>query len=414
MNRDVIIVGGGAVGLCVALALAKTGRAVTVVSREPIGVGASSGNAGMIVPSHFVPLAAPGVVAQGLRWMLNPASPLHIRLRPDPDLLRWLWTFHRHATETHVARAAPILRDLSLESAAAFGPLQDELGDVGFVPSGLLMLFHSAKARKDTLALADRAEAAGLDIERLDADGVRALEPNLRTPAEGAVLFRQDARIDPDALLRRLRDHLPTLGVDLRQGVIVEAVQTRGDRVIGVRTHDGLLEADAVVLATGAWTPTLARSVGLRVPVQPAKGYSITLPLPPAAPCIPMILTDEKATVTPMIGQLRFTGTLALAGFDASVQPQRAAVLDRLARTYCPDVTDAEIEAAGVWSGFRPASPDGLPIVGRSPRHRNLILATGHGMMGVTLAPVTGRLVTDLLGGDTSDLALDALRVDRF
>ncbi len=214
--------------------------------------------------------------------------------------------------------------------------------------------------------------------------------------------------MDSDALLARLKDALVARGVEIRENVTVERLVARSGQIVRVQTTDDAFEADEIVVAAGAWTPVLARGVGVRIPVQPAKGYSITLPAPPDAPRIPLLMAEEKATVTPMLGKLRFTGTLALTGFDASVDARRAAVLERLARAYCPD---ADVSDAGVWSGFRPASPDGLPIVGRSPRHRNLIFATGHGMMGVTLAPVTGALVAALIDGHVPPAAL---RVDRF
>ncbi len=411
-RTDVVVVGGGAVGLCAAYYLQQAGRAVTVLTREPVGEGASAGNAGMIVPSHIVPLAAPGVIAKGLRWLTNPESPFFLKPRLDLDLARWLWTFRRHCTETHVRRSIPVLRDLSLASVALFEALQDDLGDVGFAQTGLLMLYHTEKGRKENLAAADLAEAAGLEVERLDAEAVRAREPALRTPADGAVLYRQDGRVDPDALLRRMAVCLRSRGVKIHEGVTVQGFEQRAGAVTGVRTVQGTVGADAIVLAAGAWTGRLAKAVGLRVPVQPAKGYSITVPAPEDGPHLPMILTEEKVTVTPMPGLLRFAGTLALAGFDPSVEARRAAPIRRLAQAYAADASGTE--TADVWSGYRPCSPDGLPIVGPGARHPNVILATGHGMMGVTLAPATGLLVTALLRGETPEVDPAPLAPTRF
>lgn len=413
-QTDVIVIGGGVVGLCAAHALRRAGREVTVLSRDPIGQGASAGNAGMIVPSHLIPLSAPGVVAQGLRWLGNPTSPFYIKPRLDLDLARWLLVFRRHCTARHVAHAMPILRDLSLASADAFAALQDDIGDVGYAQTGILMLYHTPKARQESLKQADQAEAAGLQVERLDAAALHALEPGLRTPAEGAVRYHQDGRIDPDALLHRLARALRADDVPLLEGVKVEALEARGDAVTAVRTAQGLFRARTIVLAAGAWTPLLARTAGLRVLVQPARGYSLTVPAPPGSPRLPMILADEKVTVTPMPGRLRFTGTLALAGFDPTLDARRIAPLRQLARAYLPDASDAEVEALAPWFGYRPCSPDGLPIIGPSPRYGNLIVATGHGMMGVTLAPITGRLVAAHVTGAAPPLDPVPLRVGRF
>lgn len=413
-DADVIVIGAGAVGLCVAHTLQAEGAAVTVVSREPAGEGASAGNAGMIVPSHVVPLAAPGVVAKGLRWLLHPESPFYIRPRLSRELAAWLWQFRRHCTAAHVQRAAPMLRDLSLASAALFAPLARAVGDVGFAPSGLLMVYHTGKGQAENLEAAALAEAHGLRVERLDADALGALEPGLRLPAPagpatGAVRYLDDGRVDPDRLLARLADDLRARGVTLAHGFDVTGLATDGRRVTAVETTDGPLPARTVVLAAGAWTPRLTRSLGLRLPVQPAKGYSLTLPA--QGPRLPLILTEEKLTLTPLGDRLRVAGTLALTGYDARVEPRRVAPLRRLAAQYA----DADaVAAAPVWSGFRPCSPDGLPFVGPAPGFDNVVIATGHGMMGITLAPITGRLVADLLGGHPPSFSLDPLRPDRF
>ncbi len=409
-KHDVVVIGGGAVGLCAAFYLHRAGRQVTVLNREPIGVGASAGNAGMIVPSHIVPLSAPGVIAQGLRWLMNPASPFYIKPRLDLDLLRWLWAFRGHCTEAHVNYAIPILRDLSLASCDDFADIQATIGDIGYAQVGLLMLYHSEKGRTSNLRMADQAEAAGLHIERLDADAVRTLEPHTKTPVDGAVLYHQDGRVDSDAFLTQLAAWLEAEGVVIQTGATVERLVSTGSTVTAIQTDTGRLTAEHVVLAAGAWTEPLAKAVGLRVPVQPAKGYSITMPAPTDGPKYPMILTEEKVTITPLPGRLRFAGTLSLSGYDHSVDPRRAAPIQQLARAY--GATDEAV--ADVWRGYRPCSPDGLPIIGFSPRHDNLTVATGHGMMGVTLAPITGKLVAERVQNLAPTLDLDPFRVARF
>ncbi|RMH76173.1 MAG: FAD-dependent oxidoreductase [Actinomyces sp.] len=362
----------------------------------------------MIVPSHVVPLAAPGVVKQGLRWLLRPDSPFYLRPRADRDLIRWLWTFRRHGTETHVTRSAPLLRALSLASAELFETLQADLGDVGYAQTGLLMLYHTEKGRRANLEAADLAERCGLRVERLDAGAVREREPALRTPATGAVLYHDDGRVDPDAFLRALAAALEARGMTLHTGRTVTGLLRESGGVAGVQTDAGVLRAPLVVLAAGAWSGRLVRDAGLRLPLQPALGYSLTVPAPDGGPHLPMILTEEKLTVTPMPGRLRVAGTLALVGFDARIDPRRVEPLRRLARTYAPDAE------APVWAGFRPCSPDGLPYLGPVPGTSGLFVATGHGMMGLTLAPISGKAVATLLAGIPPPLDLAPFAPDRF
>lgn len=397
-RSDVVVIGGGIVGLSSAWYLRKAGLDVTLVSRDPVGVGTSAGNAGMIVPSHVVPLAAPGVISQGLRWLLNPASPFHIKARPDPDLIRWLLTFRSHCTDRHVAYAAPILAELSLRSVRLFEDLQAEIGDFGWRQTGLLMVHRSTKYRDDDWRAADVAEGLGLRVRRLDEAGTRAAEPGIRSDVLGSVLYQDDGRVDPDAFLHLASSALREAGVKIEEEVEVTGLSASTGSV-HVATPRGTIVADTVVLAAGSWSAALGRMLGSRLPVQPAKGYSITIPGTEGMPTIPMILAEDKVTVTPMPGRLRFAGTLALGDFDPSIDPRRFGPIQAQALKYQPDISPDAVSVSRAWSGFRPASPDGLPIIGRLGRSPRIVAATGHGMMGVTLAPVTGRLVADIVTG---------------
>jgi D-amino-acid dehydrogenase len=366
----------------------------------------------MVVPSHVVPLAAPGVVAQGLRWLADPESPFHIRPRLDPGLVRWLWLFRRHCTEAHVARSVPVLRDLSLASVDLMTGLQAEVGDVGYVQSGLLMAYRSTKGERETLAQADRAEAAGLDVERWDAAALAEGDPGLARGVPGlggAVLYRQDGRVDPDRLLARVHQAVEGAGGRVHTGVEVTGVAAWPGGGVRVETGAGVVRAEHVVLAAGAWTARLVRALGLRLPLEPAKGYSVTVGSPEGGPRLPTILTDDKVTVTPLPGRLRLAGTLSLAGFDGSVDERRAGPIRRLAGAFAPGA-----EGTPVWTGYRPCSPDGLPYVGPVPGHPDVQVATGHGMMGVTLAPVTAELVARAACGESAPFDTSPFRADRF
>jgi D-amino-acid dehydrogenase len=408
-SYDVVIAGGGVVGLCSAYYLQKAGVSVLIVDRGRYSEAASTGNAGMIVPSHIVPLSAPGVIAKGLKWLMNPESPLYIKPSANPKFMKWLWLFQKHCTAEHVARSIPILRDLSLMSRELFSDVCALPGfeDVGLAHDGLLMLHRSDYAKKDNLELADLAEEAGLEISRLSAQETMDLEPALKSELTGSVFFKQDASIHPERFMRALEAHLRAAGVHFLDAE-VKSFERSGDAVQAVGTTKGRFASKHVVLAAGSWSPFLASKLGSALAVQPAKGYSITVPISEPSLKIPCILTDEKVTITPMPGCLRFGGTLALQGYDSSVDERRASPIRRLAETYCEGV-----DKVPTWAGFRPASPDGLPFIGALPSAPNVFAATGHGMMGVTLGPVTGKLISELIQGGSPSLDVVPFASDR-
>lgn len=414
---DVIIAGGGIVGLSCAKTLADQGARVAVIDRARYTESASTGNAGMIVPSHIVPLAAPGVIAKGMKWLMNPESPLYIKPSADPSFMKWLWAFQRHCTQAHVDHGVPVLRDSILASLALLDEWCKEPGfeSAGLAHTGLLMLHHSEKARAENLELADIAEKAGLEIERLDRDGTLEKEPALKTAISGSVYFRQDARVDPEGLLRAMDAHIRERGVTVIDGA-VRKMQKKGRTVVSVQTEDALFESDQLVIATGSWAPKLTRGLGTKLLLQPAKGYSVTIPSAAEGGVdtkmhMPCLVTDQKISITPMPGGIRFSGTLGLQGYDLSVDERRAGPIRRHAELYCGE---EHVRPVQTWAGLRPASPDGLPYVGPLPDMDNVWVASGHGMLGVTMAPITARLLGDMMGGTDPALDPGPFRVDRF
>ncbi len=423
--RDVVVVGGGAVGVCCAYFLWRDGHAVTLVERGDGSDGASHGNAGMLVPSHVVPLAAPGVIGQGLRWLFKPDSPLYIRPRLDGELFRWLWRFRASCTEAHVCRSVPVLRDLMLASVDLFRDLAQLDGvEVDLHENGILMPYETEAGKRHAVKHAATLRAAGLQVDVLDGRDLGELEPALRTPAIGAAYFRQDCHVDPSSFVRTLAAYLRAHGVEMLSSTEVAGFDRRGDRIHAVRTRDQLLATRSVVLAAGAFTQPLGAAVGVRVPVQPGKGYSVTLPRGSCGLRIPLLLHEAGVTVTPMSDQLRFTGGLELVGLDRSIKPRRVAAILRQVTAYLPETDTEAIVAAthrdpnavapAMWTGFRPCSPDGLPIIGKAPGLTNLTLATGHGMLGLALAPITGKLVAHLVSGEPTPIGVTALDPARF
>ena len=425
MAQHAIVVGAGIVGLCAARELRCRGFEVTVVERDPAAhAGASHGNAGIIVPSHFVPLAAPGVVTQALRWMLDPTSPFYVRPRASLELARWGWRFWRSATAEHVKRAAPLLLALNLASRRLYDELVAELGeDVGFAARGLLMLCHTERALGEESASAARARELGLDARVLDAAAVRALEPDAELDVVGAVHVLEDAHLDPGALMRVLRARLERDGVCFVVGAEVVGLREAGGAVTVALRRDGArddlvrvdavrvdaVRADAVVLAGGSWSAPLGQELGLRLLLQPGKGYALTLERPSQFLRTAAILVEGRASATLVGDRFRIGGTMEIAGFDPRMNPARLEGVKRSALRYFPRLERAELDAATPWMGFRPVTPDGLPYLGRAPRHPRVVVAAGHAMMGLSLGPVTGRLVAELVAGEAPSVGLGLL-----
>jgi D-amino-acid dehydrogenase len=418
MTRRVLIVGGGVIGLASAYYCARRGWRVTVVDRGPERRdGCSFRNAGMLVTSHFVPLAAPGMVALGLKWMWNPASPFYVKPRLSRELLDWGIRFWRAATPEHVRRAAPLLRDLSRESLRCYDELAALPGsDFGLVRKGLLMLCRTRHALDEEGRTAAMGRTLGIASEVLDAAQVAALEPGIRMDVAGGVYFPQDCHLTPDRFVPQLQDFLAAQGVEFAWNTEVAGWRlAEGRRIRAVVTRGGeQIEADEFVLCGGAWSPSLARSLDLRLPMQAGKGYSLTLATPPRLPEICAILAEARVAVTPMGGALRFAGTMEIAGLDEGINPVRVRGIVAAATRYYPELAASDFDGVAPWCGLRPCSPDGMPYVGRTAKCANLAIAAGHAMMGVSLGPVTGKLVAAILAGESPQLDMALLSPDRY
>lgn len=408
-EADVLVIGGGVIGVSAAWYLASRGRGVTLLDRGGIAAGCSHSNAGLVVPSHSIPLAAPGMLGKGLRWMCDPESPFYIKPRLDLDLAAWLWRFARSCREDRVRRAIPLLRDLSRASVALFEELAGRI-DFGFTRRGLLLVYRSERGFEEGREEARVLSEAGLAVRILEAP--RELVPALREGTAGGVHFLEDAHLDPLRFVRQLAARAELKGVEIRTETEVLGFGRARGRIEIVRTTRGDFRPAEVVLAAGSWSPAVARGLGLRIPIQPGKGYSVTVPSPPDAPRIPLILGEARVAVTPIGNLLRFAGTLELAGMDLSVNRRRVKAIRRAAREYLSG-TDG-LEPAEVWRGLRPCTPDGLPLLGRPAGLSNLIVAAGHAMVGLSLGPVTGQIVAQLACGERPPFDLALLSPDRF
>jgi len=412
-RSEVLVIGGGVIGVCAAHYLAERGRQVTLVEQGDIASGCSYGNAGLVVPSHSLPLAAPGALASGLKWLLDSESPFYIKPRLDPDLVAWLLRFTAAARPGPMRRAIPVLRDLSMASRALFDELaaRDEF-DFDYQPKGALLVFNSRRGYEGGKEEAHLLQEYGLAAQILEAAQAHTMEPALHPEVVGAVYFSSDARLNPALFVRGLAALAQKKGACLRTSTEVLGFEIAGRKITTVKTTRGDFQPEQVILAAGSWSPRVARDLHLNLPIQPAKGYSLTVRRPATCPTYPLLLGEARAAITPMRETLRFGGTLELAGLDFAINERRLNAILRAARRYLVDM--GELETVEIWRGLRPCTPDGLPIIGRPPAFDNLIVAAGHAMLGMSLGPITGKLVAQIVCGEPPALDLRALRPERF
>ena len=400
MSKHVVIVGAGIIGLSTAYYCAREGFRVTVLDRgDVVRDGASYGNAGMIVPSHVIPLAAPGMVALGLKWMFNPASPFYIKPRLDAELFGWAYKFWKASSAAHVRRAAPLIAELSLASRACF----DELAGLpemkaDFEKRGLVMLCREAHTLDEEEKTAAYARALGVPAERLDAAATAKLNPAARMAVAGSIYFPLDCHLSPGRFVAALQREVERLGVALRWNTDASSFRTERGRLRAVVLADGQeIAGDDFVLCGGSWVPDLVADLGLSLPMQAGKGYTLTLDQPHHPLATPSILCEARVAVTPMGNTLRVGGTMEISGRDLGINPVRVrGIVDSFCR-YFPDYQPKDFAAIKPWSGLRPCSPDGMPYVGPTKKFANLSVAAGHAMMGLSLAPITGKLIAGTL-----------------
>jgi D-amino-acid dehydrogenase len=412
-QSDVLILGGGAIGLACALYLLRAGRSVTVLEQGRVGGATSHGNCGTITPSHAMPLAMPGVIAKALRWITQADAPLRIAPRLDFALLAWLIRFAKLCNWNDFKRLtsakAPLLQ---LSRQALEELIRCENLDCEFETLGTLTVYRDASEFDNSAWLPRALSAVGLPIETLDGKQCRTREPVLNESIVGGYFHPLDAHLRPDRYAAELARVVRAQGGEVRETTTIAGLHVEGGRIASVSTGAGEFGGRDVVLALGAWSPRLARQLDLRVPIQPGKGYSITYTRPGRCPRIPLQLKERAVCVTGWSSGYRLGSTMEFAGYDAALNRTRLDALRRGAAEYLIEPEGPQVIEE--WYGWRPMTYDDLPILGRAANVQNLVLATGHGMLGVTMSAATGLLVSELIAGTTPSLDMAAFSPARF
>jgi D-amino-acid dehydrogenase len=411
----VAIIGGGVVGLCCAYFLNKEGYEVTVIDRNNITDGCSFGNMGYVSPSHFIPLASPGIIRQGLKWMLSSSSPFYIQPRLNLDLIRWGLTFRRSANEKKVQENIPHLNDLLQLSRPLMNDFKNEFDDsFDMIERGCWALFKDPRTGDHEKHLAAQAEKLGLKTEVCTAQQVQAYEPEVEVDVAGGVLWRDDCHLNSAKFMRTLHSHLKESGVEFLLNTEVKNFHRRNGAIDSIVTGKEEIKADEIIIANGSWMPTVAKMAGIHLLMQPGKGYSVVYENVERNLQRPAILIEDRTAMTPINRSLRIGGTMELSGHSDNILPKRVNAIYNAVKRYFPSLDISEPQPGKAWYGYRPVTPDGLPYIGRHSKYSNLLFAGGHAMLGLSAAAGTGKLVEEILDHKKPSIDLSAFRVERF
>ncbi|TAH13388.1 MAG: FAD-dependent oxidoreductase [Sphingobacteriia bacterium] len=413
----VAVIGGGIIGLSSAYYLHEAGFEVTVIDKNDFSNNCSYGNAGYVCPSHFVPLATPGIVKQGLKWMWNSRSPFYVQPRLDMSLIKWGLKFMQIATPAHVENSAIPLRDIAILSKKMYEEWNAIPGfSFAYEQKGLLEIFQTDAGAEKCKHLVEKAHELGLtDTLLLNYDQLQAMEPQTKLNAKGAVLFNCDAHLYPNLLMNRLFNLLKDRGVHFVKDTEVVGFEKKGKEITGIKTNKEFYATDAVVMATGSWSRELAAQLDLDILLMPGRGYSITLENSPYKINYPAVLVEGRAALTPMDGnKIRFGGTMEITSTKTPPRMNRVEGLLQAVKGFYPEFDIPVPAIEKVWYGFRPCSADGLPYLGKTGKWNNLVVATGHSMVGLSLGAGTGKLVSELIQDKQPSMDIRPFNPDRF
>lgn len=411
--KHCIIIGGGIIGLCSAYYLLKEGHQVTIIDKSNISQGASFVNAGYISPSHIIPLASPGIITKGIKWMFDSSSPFYVKPRLNKDFLQWALAFKKSATTSKVEKAIPVIKDISILGRELYEEIKAS-NDFNFhyERKGLLMLYKTDKAGEEEWEVGQRAIKEGLNVKNISADEVRKMQPYANIDCKGAVYFDSDAHMTPKEFMTEIISFLKEQGVTFYTNEEVIDLTISKERIKEVVTSHKTIKADEVIVAAGSWSPLLTKKLGIKIPTQAGKGYRINVDRETGI-TIPAILVEAKVAVTPMNGFTRFAGTMEIAGINDHINPVRVKAISKAASNYFKGLKINQEEIDQAACGLRPCSPDGLPYIGRVNNYKNLTIATGHAMMGWSLGPSTGKIISEIISDKKTSLDIHPFNPNR-
>jgi D-amino-acid dehydrogenase len=416
-HQHVAVIGGGVIGAMCAWYLVKSGRKVTIVDQGKFGAGCSHGNCGYVSPSHVLPLPKPGAIKNSMRMMRGPNSPLSIKFPPSLSLTKWLWQFQRRCNSRDMLEAATARNALLQSSMSLYEELvESEQLQCEWKRNGLLFVFLS-ESKFEEYAQTDKLMRENFDMAATPYDGnqLTELEPALKPGLGGAWHYTGDRHLRPDKLMSELRVILEARGVEIIEDFSVDLLIHQGNNASAIADKKQAAEsiqADAFIVATGAMTPLLNDQLGCKIPIQPGKGYSITMPCPEKMPKIPMLFEEHRVGVTPMETNYKLGSMMEFAGYDSSLRSSRLQVLRESAAIYLHDPFRDPVDEE--WFGWRPMTWDGKPIIDCSPALENVWIAAGHNMLGVSMATATGKLIQQLVSGEEPHIDPEPYSISRF
>ncbi|MCZ6836924.1 MAG: FAD-binding oxidoreductase [Planctomycetota bacterium] len=414
MSRvDTIVIGGGIVGLSCAYFLSLRGQKVLLIERDTFDTGASVGNAGLVAFGH-APMPRPGAIRQSFKMFLDPLNPLYVKPRLDLSMLRWFLDFKKACDPEPFARSMKILSELGFEAKQCFEQIvSNEMVNGEYRKTGWIDLCLSEERLEQAFEEADLVSSHGYKVDKLTGDEIRANDPSILDEIVGGTHYTQSVILDPGRFTTEFAACLRDRGVRTRTQIDIKKILTKDGKVVGVRTAGAeTLEADNVVLAAGIWSTKLAQTVGLNLPMQAGKGYHVNLSAPNPLPRFGYVCAEAFVAATPMNGNLRLAGTIEFSGINDTMNTRRLNMLQAGARKYFKGI--GTCQSLSTWNGLRPCTADGLPIVGESSQVQGLFVATGHAMMGFTLGPVTGKLISECIVDGKPSMDISALSPDRY
>lgn len=413
--KKVVIVGGGISGLFSAYYLSKLNYQITIIDNANFEHGCSHGNAGLIVPSHIIPLASPGVIPQAIKWMFNSHSPFSFHPKLNKDFISWCLNFLRNSTSSHVRNSIIPLREISFLSNGLYKEISEEFNNSFSLSSkGLFMLYKSEKVAEEEIELAKLAEEKGIKTNVLSSSEIKHLDPICEYDILGGVHYLSDSHLTPNKLINNLVAYLKSNNVKFVSGQTITETCIKGKQIVSVSSKEQIFEADSFLFSSGVWSTELLKKINLNIPLMSGKGYSFDIKLQNNFPTIPSILVDARVAVTPMDRTLRIAGTMEIDSINQNINIKRVEGMVKSFNQYYRKLSVQIPPKENIWYGLRPCSPDGLPYIGKSEAYNNLFIATGHAMLGLSLGPATGKLISELISEQKNSINIAAFNTERY